>query len=120
MLKAQTSTACYGSLDRMTLPKQSSCSKTASAPTPLRELGVSDTAFHKKCGLKVEDLAKSNWVYRKLRNLRAGIEAGISCLKRAYGLTRCTWRSLDHFKSYVWSSVVDNNNLAIYARLELT
>jgi hypothetical protein len=22
------------------------------------------------------------WVYRKLRNFRAGIEAGISCLKR--------------------------------------
>ncbi len=35
----------------------------------------------------------SKWVYRKLRNFRAGIEAGISCLKRAYGLARCTWRA---------------------------
>jgi IS5 family transposase len=84
-----------------------------------KAIGVRDVAFHKKCGLKIEDMVKSNWVYRKLRNFRAGIEAGISCLKRAYGLTRCTWRGLDHFKSYVWSSVVANN-LAIYARLKLT
>ena len=46
-------------------------------------------AFHKKRGLKIEDMVRSRWVYRKLRNFRAGIEAGISCLKRAYGLARC-------------------------------
>jgi transposase, IS5 family len=78
--------------------------------------GVSDMAFHKKSGLKIEDMVKSRWVYRKLRNFRAGIEAGISCLKRAYGLDRCTWRGLDHFKTYVWSSVVAYN-LALFARL---
>jgi transposase, IS5 family len=78
--------------------------------------GVHDMAFHKKAGLRVEDMVKSNWVYRKLRNFRAGIEADISCLKRAYGLARCTWRGLDHFKTYVWSSVVAYN-LARYARL---
>ena len=82
-----------------------------------KAIGVSDVAFHKKCGLEIEDMTKSKWVYRKLRNFRAGIEAGISCLKRAYGLTRCTWRGLDHFKSYVWSSVVANN-LALFARLK--
>ena len=84
-----------------------------------KAIGVSDVAFHKKCGLKIEDMVKSPWVYRRLRNFRAGIEAGISCLKRAYGLTRCTWRGIDHFKSYVWLSVVANN-LAIFARLKLT
>ncbi|NKL81414.1 ISNCY family transposase [Rhizobium leguminosarum] len=78
--------------------------------------GICDMAFHKKCGLKIEDMVKSRWVYRKLRNFRAGIEAGISCLKRAYGLGRCTWRGLDHFKTYVWSSVVAYN-LALFARL---
>jgi len=78
--------------------------------------GVSDMAFHKKSGLKVEDMVRSRWVYRKLRNFRAGIEAGISCLKRAYGLARCTWRGLDHFKAYVWSSVVAYN-LALFVRL---
>lgn len=82
-----------------------------------KQMGSSDVAFHKKCGLKIEDMVKSRWVYRKLRNFRAGIEAGISCLKRAYGLARCTWRGLDHFKAYVWSSVVAYN-LTIFARLK--
>src|SRR5215468_7283015 len=63
--------------------------------------GASDVAFHKKRGLAVADMAKSAWVYRRLRNFRAGIEAGISCFKRAYGGGRCTWRGLDHFKAYV-------------------
>jgi IS5 family transposase len=78
--------------------------------------GVRDMAFHKKAGLNVEDMVRSRWVYRKLRNFRAGIEAGISCLKRAYGLARCTWRGLAHFKAYVWSSVVAYN-LALFTRL---
>jgi IS5 family transposase len=81
--------------------------------------GVHDMAFHKKAGLRIENMVKSRWVYRKLRNFRAGIEAGISCLKRAFGLTRCTWRGLDHFRAYVWSSVVAFN-LALFARLKPT
>jgi transposase, IS5 family len=84
-----------------------------------RALGVSDLAFHKKAGLRVKDMVKSNWVYRKLRNFRAGIESDISCLKRAYGLARCVWRGLDHFRAYVWSSVVAYN-LALFARLAPT
>ena len=68
--------------------------------------GVEDVAFHKKCGLAITDMVKSRWVYRRLRNFRAGIEAAISCLKRAYGLGRCTWKGLEHFKSYVWAAVV--------------
>lgn len=70
-------------------------------------------------GALIFDMVKSKRVYRQLRNFRAGIEAGISCLKRAYGLTRCTWRGIDHSKSYVWLSVVANN-LAIFARLKPT
>jgi len=81
--------------------------------------GVHDVAFHKKRGLAIEDMVKSRWVYRKLRNFRAGIEANISCLKRAFGLARCTWRGLAHFKAYVWSSVVAYN-LALFARLAAT
>jgi IS5 family transposase len=79
--------------------------------------GVKDVAFHKKRGIAIEDMAKSPWVYRKLRNFRAGIEAGISCLKRAYGAARCTWRGLDHFKAFVWSAVVAHN-LVLFARLK--
>ena len=82
-----------------------------------KALGVHDLAFHKKAGLRIMDMVKSNWVYRKLRNFRAGIESDISCLKRAYGLARCIWRGLDHFRAYVWSSVVAYN-LALFARLK--
>jgi len=56
-----------------------------------KAMGVRDVAFHKKRGLSLESMVKSRWVYRKLRNFRAGIEANISCLKRAFGLARCTW-----------------------------
>ena len=31
---------------------------------------------------------------------------------------RCTWRGLEHFRAYVWSSVVAYN-LALFARLKL-
>ena len=79
--------------------------------------GVEDVAFHKKRGLSIEAMVKSRWVYRQLRNFRAGIEAAISCLKRAYGLARCTWKGLAHFKSFVWSSVVAHN-LILLARLK--
>ena len=58
-----------------------------------KTLGVHDVAFG-KAGLCVVDMVKSNWVYRKLRNFRAGIELDISRLKRAYGLARCLWRGL--------------------------
>ncbi|WP_419622982.1 ISNCY family transposase [Thiolapillus sp.] len=84
-----------------------------------KALQVKDVVFHKKRGLKVEDMAQSPWVYRKLRNFRAGIEAGISCLKRAYGLSRCTWKGWAHFEAYVWSSVVAHN-LALFGRLKST
>jgi transposase, IS5 family len=87
--------------------------------TQAKALGVHDVAFHKKRALTIENMVKSRWVYRKLRNFRAGIEANISCLKRAFGLARCTWRGLDHFKAYVWSSVVAYN-LALFARLAAT
>jgi len=80
--------------------------------------GVEDVAFHKKRGLAIAEMVKSQWVYRRLRNFRAGIEAGISCLKRAYGLARCTWKGLPHFEAYVWSSVVAYN-LAQLSRYQL-
>lgn len=80
------------------------------------KLKIKEIAFHKKCGLKIEDMVKSKWVYKQLRNFRAGIEGNISCLKRAYGLKRCTWKGLEKFKSYVWSSIV-SYNLSLIAKL---
>lgn len=82
-----------------------------------KALGVEDVAFHKKRALTIDAMVKSRWVYRKLKNFRAGIEANISCLKRAFGRARCTWRGIDHFKAYLWSSVVADN-LALFVRLK--
>ena len=53
-----------------------------------------------------------------LRNFRAGIEAGISTLKRAFGLDRCTWKGWEGFGRYVWSSIV-SYNLLVLARTKL-
>jgi IS5 family transposase len=109
--------ACYGEA-----PRQAAADGGYASRQNLGEakaLGVRDMAFHKKAGLRIEDMVKSNWVYRKLRNFRAGVESDISCLKRAYGLARCLWRGLDHFTAYVWSSAVAYN-LALFARLKPT
>lgn len=81
----------------------------------IKDLGVKDVAFSKKCGLKVTDMVKSSWVYRSLRNFRAGIEGMISYLKRCFGLRRCNWRGFESFKAYAWSSVV-TANLLLMAR----
>jgi IS5 family transposase len=81
-------------------------------------LAVKDAVFAKKRGLSVVDMAKSSWVYKKLRNFRAGIEANISTLKRAFGLDRCTWKGWEGFKQYVWSSIFAYN-LQVIARIKL-
>ena len=100
-------------------PRQMAADGGYASPDNLAQakaLGVQDMAFHKKAGLRVEDRVRSHWFFRKLRNFRAGIESDISCLKRAFGLARCTWRGLEHFHAYVWSAVVAYN-LALFARL---
>jgi IS5 family transposase len=83
-----------------------------------KEHHIKDAVFAKKRGLSVSDMAKSTWVYKKLRNFRAGIEAGISTLKRAFGLDRCTWSGWEGFKRYVLSSIV-SYNLLVLARIKL-
>jgi IS5 family transposase len=101
-------------------PRQAAADGSFASRDNLRQAkaqGVRDMAFHKRGGLRIEDMVRSRWVYRKLRNFRAGIEADISCLKRAYGLARCTWRGLAHFRAYVWSAVVAYN-LALLGRLK--
>ena len=75
--------------------------------------GVRDVMFAKKRGLGVLAMVKSLWVYKKLRNFRAGIEANISRLKRAFGLDRCNWQGWPGFRQYVWSAVVSYNVLVL-------
>jgi transposase, IS5 family len=84
-----------------------------------KDRGVQDISFAKRKGLSVLDMVKSHWVYRKLRNFRAGIEAGISTLKRAFGLSRCTWSGWDGFCKYVGSAVASFNLLLLARRLIL-
>jgi len=74
---------------------------------------IKDVCFAKKRGIKETDMCRSQYVYRSLRRFRAGIESGISWLKRCMGLTRCTWKGWGSFKSYVWSSIVAANLLTI-------
>ena len=59
------------------------------------------------------DMLKSLWVYQKLRNFRAGIEANISRLKRAFGLDRGNWTGWPGFRQYVWSAVVSYQVLVL-------
>lgn len=81
-------------------------------------MNIKDVCFAKKRGLKVEDMCRSQWVYKRLRRFRAGIESGISWIKRCFGFARCTWKGLRSFKSYVWASIVSANLLTI-ARKQL-
>ena len=78
-----------------------------------KSLPVKDVCFAKKRGIKETDMCRSQYVYRSLRRFRAGIESGISWLKRCLGLTRCTWKGWRSFKAYVWSSIVAANLLTI-------
>jgi IS5 family transposase len=78
-----------------------------------KTMGIKDVCFAKKRGIDVEDMCRSQWVYRRLRRFRAGIESGISWLKRCFGFARCTWKTLRSFKSYVWASVVTANLLTL-------
>jgi IS5 family transposase len=81
----------------------------------IKKLGVRDVTFRKKRGLKIAEMAKSTWVYKRMCDFRAGIEGMISFLKRCFGLRRCNWHGYESFKSYAWASVL-TANLLLMAR----
>lgn len=83
----------------------------------IKKLGVQDVAFAKKGSLQVTDMVKSTWVYRRLRDFRAGIEGIISFLKRGFDLTRCRWSGLASFKAHVAASVLACNLLIVARHL---
>jgi IS5 family transposase len=83
----------------------------------IKASGVKDVAFSKGRGLEIGDMVKSSWVYKRLRDFRAGIEGNISFLKRVFGLDRCTWKSWPSFQSYVWGSIVSFNLLVLARHL---
>ena len=75
--------------------------------------GIKDVCFAKKRGIEVEDMCRSDYVYKRLRRFRAGVESGISWLKRCFGFAKVTWKTLRSFKSYVWASIVSANLLTL-------
>lgn len=79
----------------------------------IKAAGVKDVCFSKARFLEITEMVKSTWVYRKLRRFRAGIEAGVSFLKRCFGLDRCLWRGLASFRAYTWGSTVAHNLLVL-------
>ena len=83
----------------------------------IKALGVKDVAFSKPCGMRITEMVKSTWVFRQLRHFRSGIEAGISFLKRTFGLERCTWSGFPSFRAYVFGSVLTCNLLLLARHL---
>ena len=85
--------------------------------TQAKALGVHHVVFHKKSGLKPADMTPSSGPYDQLKRFHAGIKAGISYLKHRFGLARCRWRGLAHFKAYVQSAIF-THDLVRLARLQ--
>jgi IS5 family transposase len=85
--------------------------------TEIKALRTEDVAFSKPCGMQITDMVKSSWVFRRLRNFRAGAEGVISLLKRAFGLARCTWSGFTSFRAYVAGSVLACNLLIVARHL---
>jgi transposase, IS5 family len=79
----------------------------------IRAAGTTEVCFSKPAGVPVDEMTTSPSVRRTLKRFRAGIEAGISFLKRSFGWERVTWRGQPHFHAYVWCSAVAHNLLVL-------
>jgi IS5 family transposase len=94
---------------RTKVPRQAAFDGGYASKANLRDAkaaGVEDVSFSKKRGLEVLDMARSQRVYKRLRDFRAGIESWISFLKRFFGVDRCWWRGAAAFPRYVGASMV--------------
>ncbi len=83
-----------------------------------KAMGVEHAVFQKKRGMEDAEMSPSAWIRRALWRFRAGVEAGISHLKRCFGLGLCRWRGLPRFKAWVQSAVLAHN-LARFAALRI-
>jgi IS5 family transposase len=79
----------------------------------LKGFGVTEVAFHKKCGIQLEEMASSQSIYERLRRFRAAIEATIGWLKRAFGLRRCYQSGRASFDAHAKSAVIAANLLLL-------
>jgi IS5 family transposase len=81
----------------------------------IKRAGTTEVCFSKPAGVPVDEMTTTPRIRRALKRFRAGIEAGISFLKRSFGWRRVTWTGLPRFHAYVWCSAVAHN-LLVFAR----
>lgn len=79
----------------------------------LQASGTREACFSKPAGVPIDQQTSTPRIRNILKRFRAGIEATVSFLKRSFGLSRCTWKGLPHFRAYCWCSTVAHNLLAI-------
>ena len=84
-----------------------------------RQKGVRDVVLAAPKDKDVPEMRPDSKTYKRLRNWRSGIEGIISAVKRAFGLTRCTWSGFGSFQAYVQLAVLAFN-LQTLARHLLT
>jgi IS5 family transposase len=81
----------------------------------IKRAGTTEVCFSKPAGVPIDEMTTTAHIRRTLKRFRAGIEAGISFLKRSFGWSRVTWTGLPRFHAYVWCSAVAHN-LLVFAR----
>jgi IS5 family transposase len=81
----------------------------------IKRAGTTEVCFSKPAGVPIDEMTTTPRIRRTLKRFRAGIEAGISFLKRSFGWARVTWTGLPRFHAYVWCSAVAHN-LLVFAR----
>jgi len=82
-----------------------------------REHGCAHVVFHKPLGMGLHAMGVKQKTFDALRKFRAGIEGNISELKRAFGMSRATWKGREGFDAFVLSSVL-TFNLVRYVRAD--
>jgi len=79
----------------------------------IKAAGTTEVCFSKPAGVPIDQMTSTPRIRRTLKRFRAGIEAGISFLKRSFGWDRVTWTGLPRFHAYVWCSAVAHNLLVL-------
>jgi IS5 family transposase len=79
----------------------------------IKRAGTTEVCFSKPAGVPIDEMTTTLHIRRTLKRFRAGIEAGISFLKRSFGWRRVTWTGLPRFHAYVWCSAVAHNLLVV-------
>jgi IS5 family transposase len=105
----------YGCIPTTTIAD--GCYASANNVDAAKAMGVKRVAFHKKAGITLSQMGIKGKTLKKLRDFRAGIEANISTLKRAFGGGKALWKGESGFMAYVWASVI-SYNLTRWVRLD--